>query len=161
MFTFKSVRSISFFSRNKYIDIELPSLICTEFPFFTLGTTLILLASHTHTQRARACARTRARTLSSLLYSLALFFLSLSLFLSSDSAINRVFCTVFLSSYLLARLSTHHRRSFSLFAFSLPPPRTRALHLLVRTPGRTHAIIIIHYLHHHQHRRRHYHCHRS
>lgn len=114
--------------------------------------------SHAYATRARAHTRTDA-LFSPLFLSLSFscpscyFFLPLQL---------TVFFARFLSSYLLATSIYSPQAIFlSLFAFSLTPPRTRALHLLVRTPGRTHAIIIIHYLHHHQHRRRHYHCHRS
>lgn len=57
-----------FFSRNKYIDIELPSLICTEFPFSLLALHYPPIAPYTHTQ-------TRARTDPLFLF-LSLFFFS-------------------------------------------------------------------------------------
>lgn len=53
MFTFKSVRSIVVFSHNKYIDIELPNLICTEFVFTLLALHYPPNFSHTYTN-ARA-----------------------------------------------------------------------------------------------------------
>lgn len=72
-FTFKSVCSISFFfffSRNKYIDIELPSLICTEFPFSLLALHYPPISPYTHTQTR---ARARVRSFS---FFLPFFFLS-------------------------------------------------------------------------------------
>lgn len=46
-----------FFNRNKYIDIELPSLICTEFPFSLLALhyppTQLLTRIHNTRERAR------------------------------------------------------------------------------------------------------------
>lgn len=46
-----------FFSRNKYIDIELPSLICTKFPFSLLALHYppTQLLTCIHNTRERAC----------------------------------------------------------------------------------------------------------
>lgn len=63
-----------FFSRNKYIDIELPSLICTEFPFSLLALHYPPTQLLTHTQ-TRASARAGP--------ALSVFFLSFLFFLST------------------------------------------------------------------------------
>lgn len=121
-----------FFSRNKYIDIELPSLICTEFPFS-------LLALHyppTQLTRIHKHARARARV------PLLLSFFSF-LFFPLDPAISRASCASFVllvphtraCIYSYARLVSHSRnRTNSLiqlmsrssvflpFSFSPQPP---------------------------------------
>jgi len=127
-FTFKSVCSISFFfSRNKYIDIELPSLICTEFLFSLLALHYSpYTTSHTHTQ-----THMNARAGPAL--SLSFFFL----FSPLNPAISRASCASFVllvphtraCIYSYARNRTNSliqlvsRSSvFFLFSFSPQPP---------------------------------------
>lgn len=108
-FTFKSVCSISFFffSRNKYIDIELPSLICTEFPFS-------LLALHYSPTQLLTCIHKHARARARVPLFLCLFFLSFS---PLDPAISRASCASFVllvphtraCIYSYARLVSHSR----------------------------------------------------
>lgn len=119
-----------FFSRNKYIDIELPSLICTEFPFSLLALHYPPIAPYTHTQ-------TRARTDPLFLF-LSLFFFFL------NPAISRASCAFFVllvphtraCIYSYARLVSHSRnkrsynnscpvRPFLFFFFSSPQPPSR------------------------------------
>lgn len=98
-----------FFSRNKYIDIELPSLICTEFPFSLLALHYpppLHNSSHAYTTRASARAGPAL--------SLSFFFLS---FFPLDPAISRASCASFVllvphtraCIYSYARLVSHSR----------------------------------------------------
>lgn len=131
---------------------------------FTLGTTLILLASHTHTQRARAR------------FLLPLFprLLPLSLglpryFLLSTLQLAVFLCIVSLSSYLslFSYLLTRPSLSLSLSSPLLSSLRARARVTFTRTHVWPHSRNHHHQLHlllhhyHHQHHRYNHHQHRT